>query len=123
MDVFKGYEKKVLTLLASRILSPNHLNDIERDAELVDYEYTGSGYFLEVRHSSLPQERIVCDKPIVIGETDGITCGFIIFIEKGKLTIECHSWGEINVPENFRDKNVQVKAVTIEDGSFVLIED
>jgi hypothetical protein len=40
-----------------------------------------------------------------------VTCGFIIFIENGRLTIECHPWGDPDVPEDFRDKDVQVAAI------------
>jgi hypothetical protein len=81
-----------------------------REAEFVGYEYTGSGYFLSVRHATLPKERVVCHEPIVTGSADGITCGFIIFIENGELTIECHSWGDADIPEAFRDTDVQVAA-------------
>lgn len=119
MEILKNYEKKVLNLLASDVFSSDEINSIIRDCQLVGYEYTGSGYFLEISHSLLPNNRIVCDRPIVVGEADGITCGFIVFIENNRLTIECHSWGELNVTKDFRDKDVQAKAVAIEEGEFV----
>ncbi len=119
MELFKKFEKKVLNLLASNVLSSDQINDVIYNGELVSYEYTGSGYYLDIRHSNLPKERIVCDKPIVIGEADGIICGFIVFIEDTQLTIECHTWGEINVFEEFRGKDVQVKATVLEKGEFV----
>jgi hypothetical protein len=92
MEILKNYEQKVLDLLVSGVFSSDELNRIIRESKLVSYEYTGSGYFLEISHPSLPNKRIVCDKPIVIGKADGITCGFIVFIENNQLTIECHSW-------------------------------
>ena len=119
MSVFRNYEQKVLNLLVSAVFSPQELNCIIQDSELVDLEHTGSGYFLEVSHPSFPKERIVCHKPTVIGEADGITCGFVVFIENNNLTIECHDWGESDIAGDFRDKDVQVKAVTIEEGNFV----
>jgi hypothetical protein len=120
MEILKDYEKKVLSLLVSDVIPSDKLNDIVRDSELVGYEYTGCGYFLDVSHPFLSKNRIVCDRPIVIGEADGITCGFIVFIENNQLTIECHSWGETDVTEDFRDKGVRVKAVSIEEGKFIV---
>jgi len=35
------------------------VSSIERDAVFVNYEYSGCGYFLTVRHPDLPLERIV----------------------------------------------------------------
>ena len=111
MSVFKTYETKVIYLLAARALSPRQLEALVSEGGFVGYEYTGSGYFLSVRHASLPGERIVCDRPLLMGKADGIDCGFVIFIEDGRLTIECHSWGEIEVPEDYRERDVQVAAI------------
>ena len=119
MEILKDYEKKVLSLLVSSVFSTEKLSRIIRESKLIGYEYTGSGYFLKISHSLLPNESIVCELPIVIGEADGITCGFIIYIDNHQLTIECHSWGELNVTEDFRDKDVQIRTVTIEEGKFV----
>lgn len=122
MEILKDYEKKVLGLLVLNVLSPDQLNRIVHEGKLVGYEYTGCGYFLTITHELLPKERIVCDEPTLIGEVNGITCGFVIFIENGELTLECHSWGELDVTENFRNEDVQVKPVTIEDGKFVSLK-
>ncbi len=111
MSVFKDYETKVIYLLASSALSPRQLEALVSEGEFVGYEYTGSGYYLSARHPSLPGERIVCDRPLLMGKADGIDCGFVIFIEDGRLTIECHSWGELEVPEDYRDRDVQVAAI------------
>jgi len=113
MEILKSYEKKVLNLLLSEILSSVQLKELMRNAKLISYKYTGCGYFLTIAHPDLPKERIVCSKPTLIGEVDGIKSGFVIFIENNELTIECHDWGhEITVPEDFRDKNVQIKIAT-----------
>jgi hypothetical protein len=74
----------------------------------VSYEYSGSGYFLTIAHPSLPAERKVCSQPIVMGRAEGVDCGFLLFIQDGKLLMECHTWGAKDVPEGFRDKDVQV---------------
>jgi hypothetical protein len=108
MSMFREYEGKVLRLLVAGVLSPEQLEAVVREGELVSYDYTVSGYFLTVRHASLPEERVVCDRPLLTGSADGVICGFVIFIENGEITIECHSWGDVDVPEGFRDKEVLV---------------
>ena len=107
MGVLKGYERKVLYTLASCALSRRQLEAVAEGGELVSYEHTGCGYFLTIRHESLPEERVVCDRPVLSGSAGGVNCGFVVFIENGELTIECHPWGE-SVPEDFRDREVQV---------------
>lgn len=116
-DLFKNYEKKVLEILVLGKISDNNLISIVENAEFVGYEYTGSGYFFTVKHTSLPKQRIVCDKPALMGEADNIVCGFVVFLENNELTIECHSWGELEIPENFRERNVQVQEFDVSQNS------
>jgi hypothetical protein len=111
MSILREYEKTVVHLLASGVLSPQRLEAVILEGKLVEYDYTGSGYFLTIKHDDLPIERIVCDTPKLTGSADGIVSGFVVFIEDGELTIECHSWGEVVVPEWFRDRDVQVAAI------------
>jgi hypothetical protein len=109
MSVFRDYERRVLALLAPGALSLEQIEAVARDGTLVSYEYSGSGYFLTVAHPSLPVERKVCSQPIAMGHAEGIDCGFILFIQDGKLMIECHTWGAIDVPDGFREKDVRVE--------------
>src|SRR5688572_14323188 len=109
MELFKDFEKHVLHFLLSNTLTSDGIDEIITNGELVSHEYTGAGYFRVVRHGSLPLRRIACHEPIVIGESGAITCGFVVFIEEGQLTLECHSWGEPEVPEDFRDMEVRVR--------------
>jgi hypothetical protein len=111
MSNLREYEKTVVQLLASGVLSPQQLDAVIREGRLVEYDYTGCGYFLTIKHDDLPAERIVCDTPKLTGRADGIISGFIVFIEDGELTIECHTWGEVDVPEWFRDRDVRVAAI------------
>jgi len=111
MSVLTEYEKTVVHLLASRVLTREQVDAVIREATLVEYEYTGCGYFLTITHPCLPMARSVCNTPKLSGSADGIFSGFIIFIENGHLTIECHSWGDVDVPEWFRERNVQVAAI------------
>src|SRR3954469_4654463 len=99
MSILREYEKTVVHLLTSHVLSPQQLDAVIREGELVEYDYTGCGYFLTVKHRALPAGRIVCNTPKLKGCADGIDTGFVIFLERGKLTIECHPWGDVDVPE------------------------
>lgn len=108
-EIFNNYEKKVLEILVSNELSSEKLIDVIENAVFIGYEYTGSGYYLAVRHPNLPKNRIVCSKPTLVGEAENIKCGFVVFLENNELTIECHSWGELEIPENFREKNIQLR--------------
>lgn len=115
MESLRDYEKKVIRLLTSAFLSSEEINSIVCGGQLVRCQYTGGSYLLEISHPQLPKEKIVCSKPVVIGQADDIVCRFMIVIEKSRLTIECHSWGELNVTESLRYKQVQVEAVTAQE--------
>jgi hypothetical protein len=82
MSVLRDYEKTVVNLLASRVLSPEQLDAVIREAALVEYDYTGCGYFLTIKHSNLPTTRMVCDTPKLTGSADGIVSGFVISLKE-----------------------------------------
>ena len=46
MSILKEHEKTVLYLNASSVLSPQQLESVIREGKLVEYDYTGCGYFL-----------------------------------------------------------------------------
>jgi hypothetical protein len=108
MNIFRKFETQVLRLLVTPTLDAQIVSSIENNAEFVSYEYSGCGYFLTVRHSAIPIDRIVCNKPFVSGVAQGIRSGFVIFIENGELMLECHELGEPTVPSNYRDLDVAV---------------
>ena len=117
MDILKTYEIKVLHLLLSNRLTMVSVDALLREAKFVRFEETGSGYFLTLEHPSLPKTRFVFDDPIVIGHVDGVDCGFVVFVENEQLTIECHSWGAMDVPNGFREKdNVLIKTTSPREG-------
>ena len=69
-------------------------------------EYTGVGFFTDF---AVPDCLTVVRKPRIIiadvsAEIEGLEhgCGFILFVETGELTLECHLWGEDELP---RDAN------------------
>ena len=85
---------------------------LSRRWRLTTDEYTGCGYFATLRHESLPRDRVVCHELKVVGESRGITAGFIVFIENHELMLECHDWGRENVPADFREQDVRIKVET-----------
>jgi hypothetical protein len=110
MVALRDYEKKVISILTKDVLPRDIVNAVTMAGEVIRYEYTGVGYFLTLRHSSLPSERIVCDKPVLIGRGGGIQAGFVVFLENKELLLECHSWGDGSIPEAYRDQDVEIVA-------------
>jgi hypothetical protein len=109
MNPFEHFERKVVGLLLEGHLEPEQIGEVLDSAELVSYEVTGVGYFLTVQHSRLPAQRIVCGEPLLVGSADDVDCGFVVFLENGQLTLECHSWGDSSIPDDFRERQVEVK--------------
>jgi len=122
MEILRVYEKAVLDLLLRAVFSRAEISKLLQEAEFVSYEYTKGGYFLTVRHETLPAERQVCQEPIIIGEANGVICGFVVFLQDKELTLESHSWSENEVPEDFRDQDVKVTPVRIESGKLVPLD-
>jgi hypothetical protein len=119
MKPFKKHELKVLDLLASSALPKGLLERIKTESELVSFESNKSaGYFLKVSHSQLTEPEVTCNEPLVIGQWNEFICGFIVFIGKGTLTIECHEWDK-PLPDDFREQDIRVGIGEIESsGSF-----
>lgn len=103
------FEKQVVRTLLSPHMETDHVEAVLNSASVVSYEPTGVGYFLTVRHPPLPLERVVCAAPTVTGKSGGVSCGFVVFLAHGELTLECHSWGDASIPEDFRTQHVQVE--------------
>ncbi|MEK7724776.1 MAG: hypothetical protein AAB336_10535 [Acidobacteriota bacterium] len=104
------YEKKVIKLLISNIFSSNEIEEIIKNSKFVGLEdNAGSGYFITIHHANFPKDYLVCSIPTIIGEFDDVNCGFVIFLENNELTLECHSWGEKDLPQDFRKKDIQLR--------------
>ena len=104
----KDYEKQVArTLLGAAGLEA--LFDVLASAVDKEYEYTGHGYFLTIRHLGLPADRRVLDTPMISGRAKGVEeVGFVAFLENHEFTLECFSYGD-GIPEDFRDRNVEIQ--------------
>lgn len=60
MSVFKAFEAEVLTRLVAPVLGRPLVDSLLGESTLASYTYSGTGYFLTVRHPRLPAERLVC---------------------------------------------------------------
>ncbi len=104
----KDYEKQVArTLLEAAGLG--ELLDVLVNAVDEEYEYTGVGYFLTIKHMDLPAERQVLDKPVIFGRAKGVEAvGFLAFLMDHEFTLECHGYGD-EIPKDFRDRSVEIE--------------
>src|SRR5712691_2197559 len=50
MSVLTDYEKTVVRSLVTGVLSHQHVEAVIREGEFMDYDYTGCGYFLTIKH-------------------------------------------------------------------------
>ncbi|HTU68313.1 MAG TPA: hypothetical protein VMF52_20390 [Steroidobacteraceae bacterium] len=94
--------------MAQEFLSEDQLQSVFSAQALASYEYTGSGYFLSVSDPSLPEAARTFSEPAVVGIAGDIRAGFVVFLEERRLILECHTWGSVDVSENFRDLDVAV---------------
>ena len=108
MKPFRDFEREVVKILLASHVPIDEVEALLDSATWLSYDYTGSGYYLTVRHPSLPSARVVCDMPLITGTSGTIVCGFVVFLENGELTLECHTWGSEDVPEDFRERQVEV---------------
>jgi hypothetical protein len=108
MRVIKSFELEAIRLMAGGVLSIDQIRGVEDIQSLDSYEYTGSGYFLTVTHPLLPAEEITLSEPLIVGKAGEIQAGFVVFVGKGQLTFECHTWGAVDVPADFREQVVVI---------------
>jgi hypothetical protein len=106
MPALREFELRAIHLLAAGALTPQQFSLVASLPEAIRYDYTGSGYFLTVAHPSLPNHRMTLSSPAVIGQAGDIVCGFVVSLGDGELTLECHTWGAVLVPHDFRDRDV-----------------
>jgi len=111
MGVFHSFELAAIELLAREILSEQQLAVLAQ-IELADsYSYTGSGYFLSVKLPDINCTPRTLSAPALYGRADDITAGFLVHLGNGYLTLECHTWGDRDVPEDFRQRDVRLSTL------------
>lgn len=113
MGALREFEIEALRILLAGVVTKEQLAEIETHSGPVGYEYTGSGYYLTVPQLHLPPGRRTCSEPAVTGEAGDVRCGFVAFLDDGNLVLECHSWGEVDVPDGFRELDVRVNVAEV----------
>ena len=111
MMTVQEYEKIVLRLLCTDTLPPSVLHAAINTPEKISCKFTGAGYFLDLSHEDVPEGRIVCSKPEVIGRFQEREVGFVAFIDKGLITLECHDYDGHGIPENIRYGLVEISTI------------
>ena len=109
MSAFRPFEIQAIRLMANAVLPQDLLAEVLAADEADRYEHTGYGYYLTVRHPKLPLERKSLSDPPVAGVANEIQAGFVVYLGNAELTLECHTWGEVDVPPDFREMDVLVK--------------
>ena len=102
------YEIEVLKLMLKNEFSNKEIDEICK-SEIRGYEFTGSGYFLQLKNKIFTVNRKVISEPIIIGRAPNYDVGFVLFMEKKTLTIECHSWGYKNPTKNIRQERITIE--------------
>ena len=109
MVPLKDFEIDVLRRLTAAVLSRDVLNSALRHGEFLGYKYTGYGYYVTFRHRLIHMERIVCDNPLLIAESDGKEASFLVFLGKSEVVLECYPVDGEALPEAFRDKPLSIR--------------
>lgn len=113
MSAFRFFELAAIRLMSSGALNDDQLRLLEDEAQPVEYNYTGCGYFLTVRHPTLPSVQRTLSDPAVVGTSGDIQAGFVVFLGDHELCLECHTWGPVDVPEDFRNRQVVISTPPI----------
>jgi hypothetical protein len=45
---------------------------------------------------------------MLTGRSGKVHSGFVALLEDGKLTLKCHSWGDDQIPESYKDESVEI---------------
>jgi hypothetical protein len=101
--VFRAFEREAIARLCGRTLEAVDLESVLDQAAFIDFDHTGVGYFLTVRHHAVPTARTVCSEPLLVGRACDVEVSFVVFIEDQLLTLECHEVAGDPVPVNIRD--------------------
>jgi len=105
---FKDFEIEVITMLIGDQLEPEILKPVLK-SDSVDVYFSGAGYFATASDEALPTARSVFSSPIIIGRSNELEVGFVVFVQDRELTLECYDYvGDF--PDGFRDQDVSIRA-------------
>ncbi len=110
MNTLRPFERDAIKLLGAATPHRDTLARLLSADVPVEYEYTVVGYFITISSPELPLAREILTEPFVLGELPGVSCGFIAFLGNQELMLECHTWTDADIPPDFRDQAVVVRA-------------
>lgn len=108
VNVFRDFELEALNLLLRDAVTPAQMRVITTFSGPFAYRYTGSGYYLSISDQNLPISKSTRSEPAVVGISGAVQCGFVAFLGNHELILECHTWGPVNVPADFRDQRIVI---------------
>ena len=106
----RDYEREAIVTLCRDVLPHSTLSAVLDHPDDLSLKFTGAGYYLELQYREIPDGRVVCDFPHLVGTFEEQEVGFVAFIEGGCLTLECYSFGNVGVPEEIREGVVSISA-------------
>jgi len=110
MERLRQFEIRVLRILGASLLSEDDFAALA-EIPLASVEWTRSGYFATARHPVLPAYGNVQSMPMIVGTAGDAYVGFVAYVGGHEVTLECHVWGGQELPEGFRDEDVQISVV------------
>jgi len=106
------FERDAITRLCVAVIDETALSRILAEAEVVDVDHTGVGYFLTLRHSELPTGKRTVDSPYLLGESGDVCVGFMVFLGDHELTLECFNLGtRDDVPLTVRELPLDLRVL------------
>ena len=111
---FRHFDIEAIRRLASHAVPADTLDAAAALDEVDRFNYTGCGYFLTVGQKNLPVERCTLSVPAVVCIAGDVLAGFVAFLGDHELTLECHTWGEVDVPPDFRERQVNVQTPQVD---------
>lgn len=102
------FEKEVIHILTKNHLDLEILEKALSDPAKIEIDYSGWGYHLTISHDLLPEARVTCHEPFVVGENSSDFVGFVVYLMDREITLDVHPLQEDGIGPDFRLSAVQV---------------
>lgn len=103
-----SFEIEVFTKMLEAKFPVGVAEQIVAEAVISDYEFTGSGYLLQITHDDINLENELIYSPVMKGRYDTICIGFHLFTEGNTVTMDCYSWDLSILPKNLRELPIEL---------------
>lgn len=102
------YEIDVFVKMLDEKFPAGNVKQIIAEAVISNYEFTGTGYLLELTHDGINLHNELIYIPVIKGSHGSLCVGFTLFTEKNTITMDCYSWDLSRLPENFRELPIEL---------------